>query len=331
MATQTLSPVTHPRPTAGLTRFAWAVVAYNVLVILWGDVVSATGSGNGCGDHWPLCNGSVTPHWHTLASVIEFAHRATAGVDTIAILGLLAWTWRATVTRHLARFWIGAAVFFTFTEGLLGALLVKLQLTTTNHSPMRAAFFSLHLANTLFLLAALTLTAHFLARDAGRMRGGVQLSFGWSSGLALGATLLVGISGSLAALADTLYPATTLRAALAQDISPNSPWMLHLRWAHPALALLTGAAIVFFVMRPLTQGVRVQGGGIVLGLLALQIVLGICDVVLLAPVWLQVLHLLGADCLWIALVVLAARTSLRPLGCMGVACGGGTSTAVKPL
>jgi cytochrome c oxidase assembly protein subunit 15 len=273
------------------------VVAYNVLVILWGDVVSATGSGNGCGDHWPLCNGSLTPHWHTVASVIEFAHRATAGIDTIAILGLLVWTWRATVARHLARFWIAATVFFTFTEGLLGALLVKLQLTTTNHSPMRAAFFSLHLANTLFLLAALTLTAHFLGRGKQKQ-------------------------SSLAALADTLYPATTLRAALAQDINPNSPWMLHLRWVHPALALLAGGAIVLLVIRPLAKGVHIKGGGLLLGLLAMQIVLGICDVLLLAPVWLQVVHLLGADCLWIALIVLAARTSVRPIGCMGGACSG---------
>lgn len=322
MATQMVSPAARTRSTTGVTRFAWAIVAYNVLVILWGDVVSATGSGNGCGDHWPLCNGSVIPHWHTLASVIEFAHRATAGIDTIAILGLLLWTWRATVARHLARVWIAVAVFFTFTEGLLGALLVKLQLTTTNHSPMRAAFFSLHLANTLVLLAALTLTAHFLGRAAGRMRGSVQSAFGWCSGLALGTTLLVGVSGSLAALADTLYPATTLRAALAQDINPGAPWMLHLRWAHPALALLAGAAIVLLVMRPLVKGVRVSGGGLVLGLLAVQIVLGICDVLLLAPVWLQVVHLLGADCLWIALVVLAARTSVRPIGCTGGSCPG---------
>jgi cytochrome c oxidase assembly protein subunit 15 len=327
MATQTISPATHSHSTTGVTRFAWAIVAYNVLVILWGDVVSATGSGNGCGDHWPLCNGSVTPHWHALASVIEFAHRATAAIDTIAILGLLAWTWRATVARHLGRFWIAAAVFFTFTEGLLGALIVKLQLTTTNHSPMRAAFFSLHLANTLFLLAALTLTAHFLGRSVGRMRGSVQVSFGWGSGVALGTTLLVGVSGSLAALADTLYPATTLRAALAQDINPNSPWMLHLRWAHPALALLAGAAIVALVVRPLVRGVHVKGGGLVLGLLGMQIVLGILDVLLLAPVWLQVVHLLGADCLWIALIVLAARTSIRPIGCNGATCSGADRAA----
>jgi cytochrome c oxidase assembly protein subunit 15 len=323
MATQTFSPVTPTRPARGVGRYAWAVVAYNVLVILWGDVVSATGSGNGCGDHWPLCNGSVAPHWQTLASVIEFAHRATAGIDTIAIVGLLVWTWRATVARHAARFWIAAGVFFTFTEGLLGALLVKLRLTVANHSPMRAVFFSMHLANTLLLLASLTLTAHFLGRTVGRMRGGLQLSFAWSSAFALGATLLVGVSGSLAALADTLYPATTLRAALAQDINPGSPWMLHLRWLHPALALVAAAAIVLLVIRPLAKGVHIAGGGLVLALLGAQIVLGICDVLLLAPVWLQVVHLLGADCLWIALVVLAARTSLRPIGCPGGVCSGG--------
>ena len=58
-----------------LTRFAWFTVFYNVLVILWGALVRASGSGAGCGNHWPLCNGQVipvSPGWHT---VIEFTHR----------------------------------------------------------------------------------------------------------------------------------------------------------------------------------------------------------------------------------------------------------------
>ena len=47
------------RTSSSLSRFAWAVLVYNVVVILWGAVVRATSSGAGCGDHWPLCNGVV--------------------------------------------------------------------------------------------------------------------------------------------------------------------------------------------------------------------------------------------------------------------------------
>ena len=50
------------QPSAALRRFAWAVLVYFIAVILWGGLVRATGSGAGCGDHWPLCNGTVMQH-----------------------------------------------------------------------------------------------------------------------------------------------------------------------------------------------------------------------------------------------------------------------------
>ena len=302
------------QPNRVLVRSAWAVVAYNVLVVLWGAVVRATGSGNGCGEHWPLCGGTVVQHWRTAASIIEFAHRATAGIDTVAILALLVWTWRATAPRHLARVAMGAAVVFTFTEALLGALLVELGLTAQSHSPLRAPYLALHLANTLFLLAALALTAHFLGRNEARMRGGVVLVFRKSAAFALGTVLLVGMSGAMAALADTLYPAPTLRAAFAQDLTPGAAWLLHVRWVHPALSLIAAAAILLLLTMPLRFGLRVRGGAMVAGLLGLQIVLGIADVLLLAPTALQVAHLCAADLLWIALVAFAARLCVQPLG-----------------
>ena len=43
-------------------RFAGAVLGYNLLVIVWGAYVRASGSGAGCGNHWPLCNGVVVPN-----------------------------------------------------------------------------------------------------------------------------------------------------------------------------------------------------------------------------------------------------------------------------
>ena len=302
-----------------LRTYSWLVVAYNILVILWGTVVRATGSGNGCGEHWPLCGGTVVQHWKTVASIIEFAHRATSGIAVIALLPLVLFTWRSTPRRHLARVFATASAVLTLNEGLLGALLVLLGHTGKDTSPMRAFWLSLHLANTLLLLAALALTAQFLGRREGRMRGGVELRHAWAGAVGLLATLFVGVSGSLAALGDTLYPASSLRQAFAQDLAPGGNWLLHVRWIHPASSLVAGAWIIFVVLRARGAGSS-RLGILVAGLVGWQMMLGIADVLLLAPTWLQVLHLLGADLLWVSLVVLSAELCIRPIGCPGASC-----------
>ncbi len=46
---------------AWFSRYAWGVLLWNVLVALWGAYVRATGSGAGCGSHWPTCNGEILP------------------------------------------------------------------------------------------------------------------------------------------------------------------------------------------------------------------------------------------------------------------------------
>lgn len=299
-----------PRPA--LRRFAWFVLGYNVAVIVWGAAVRATGSGGGCGEHWPLCNGTLALHHPAVATMIELAHRATSGVDLLCVLGLFFWTFAAVPKRHLARAGAIAVLVLTLNEALLGALLVELGLVANNHSPARALYLGLHLTNTLLLLAALALTAHFLSRSSGSLRGAVQFR---SPGLALTgliAVLVVGVTGSLAALGDTLYPARDLLRAIAQDFSAGSDWLLRLRWLHPAFSFVAGAFIVWLVARGLrkleTRGLAI----LVLGLLGLQYLLGVMDVALLAPTWLQMTHLLGADLLWIALVVLSARLCLVP-------------------
>ena len=304
MAT-TAAAVTAGRTPRALVRYAWAVVGYNVLVILWGALVRATGSGAGCGNHWPLCNGEVIPLSPRLDTVIEFTHRCMTGGATFVVIGLLVWTFRATVKGQAARVMAVASMALLLNEALLGALLVKLGYVTGNQSVGRMVLLSIHLSNTLLLLAALTLTAVMLGSrqawsDLG-VRGGRKL---WAA-LGLAATLVVGVSGSLAALGDTLFPASSLRAAFAQDFAAGSPWLLRLRGIHPVSAVVAAVFVIWLVKQARSAGAG-QRGAIVLGLLAFQFALGLADVVLLAPVWMQILHLLGADLYWVALVALAA-------------------------
>jgi heme a synthase len=302
-----------------LVRFAWAVVAYNVLVILWGALVRATGSGAGCGNHWPLCNGQVIPLSPRVDTVIEFTHRCMTGGSLFIVIGLLAWTFRGTMKGHAARVFAVASIVLLANEAFLGALLVKLGYVTGNQSMGRVVVLSIHLSNTLLLLAALTLTARLLG--TGQMWG--ELGTGgakkvWAF-LGLAATLVVGVSGSLTALGDTLFPASSLRAAFAKDFAAGSPWLLRLRGVHPVSAVVA-AVFVFWLMGQARRAGAGRLAGVVLALLAFQFALGLADVLLLAPVWMQILHLLGADLYWVALVTLAAAviwpktntTLLRP-------------------
>src|SRR5215475_8123330 len=187
-------------PSAALRGFAWAVLAYFIAVFLWGALVRATSSGAGCGEHWPLCNGTVIQHSPHMDTIIEFTHRVTSGISYFSALSLFAWTFATTVRGHLARAASVTAVVFTLIEAILGALLVKLGLTAQSQSPLRAPYLALHLTNTLLLLAALTLTAHLLGRERGYRRSEVALIAPLRASAGLFILLVVGVTGSLAAL-----------------------------------------------------------------------------------------------------------------------------------
>ncbi len=314
MTTTAVSVHRESQPSAELRRFAWAVLAYFIAVILWGGLVRATGSGAGCGDHWPLCNGTVMQHSPRVDTIIEFTHRVTSGISFFSAVGLLVWTWMGTVRGHLARAAAAAAVAFTLVEAILGALLVKLGLTAQSTSPLRAPYLALHLTNTLLLLAALTLAAHFLSRRSGYLRHEIRVVAPLAAIAGLALLLIVGVTGSLAALGDTLFPAVSLRSALTQDFSSTSAWLVRWRWTHPTVAVLASVFLAWMVLRAFRSQHQNHRRlvGLVIALIAAQCVLGALDVVLLAPVWLQIVHLLGADLLWAALVVLTARIALRP-------------------
>ena len=315
MSTSAVSIDTTRLPSPALRRYAWGVLAYFIAVILWGTLVRATGSGAGCGNHWPLCNGTVVQQSASIATLIEFTHRLTSGLSLLSVVGLLIWTYRATARGHLARAWAVASVAFTMVEAILGALLVKLGLTAQSQSPLRPAYLALHLTNTLLLLAALTLTAHMLSRRNGFMRGSIRLVAPLGASAAVVVVMSVGVTGSLAALGDTLFPASSLGQALAEDFAAGSGWLVRWRWTHPTVAFVSSIFLIWILVRAAQRSAHWDNRGLsalVLVLLAAQYVLGVLDVFLLAPLWLQVAHLLGADVLWVALVVLTVRLTLVP-------------------
>jgi heme A synthase len=285
-------------------NFAWFVVGYNVAVVLEGGLVRATGSGAGCGNHWPLCNGQVVFGTPAMATVIEFAHRSMTGIDLVLILGLLVWAVRAFPKHHAVRLGAALSTVFLFTEALIGAALVKFGLVVHDASPARAAVLSLHLTNTLSLLACLTLTAWWVGhpRISLEERGVLRRKrMAWFS---LAAVAFLGITGALAALADTLYPVRSLAAGFAQDLSPDANFIVRLRALHPFVAAAVGLWVMYYASLR-TADARGTARAVIALVLA-QFLAGLLNMLLLAPVGMQIMHLLLADLLWIALVALCS-------------------------
>lgn len=283
------------RSRSGFRAFAWAILSFNVLVVLWGAYVRATGSGAGCGNHWPLCNGEMMPRSATLATLIEYTHRASSGLALIGVLALVIWAFRAFPVGHAVRRWATLSLVFILTEALLGAGLVLLEHVAQNVSLARGWSISLHLVNTLTLLGMLALTARGSPIVPGR-------SGMWA---ALGAFLLIGVSGAIAALGDTLFPASSLATGLRDDFAPGAHLFLRLRWLHPLIAASVSGWLLYEILR---FG-RSRFALALTGLLLTQAALGVVNVLLLAPVWMQIVHLLAADLLWIGMVLYAAGPS----------------------
>ncbi len=291
-----------------LYRYGRATLAYNILVILWGAFVRASGSGAGCGSHWPLCNGEVIPNAPGTKMLVELTHRATSGVALLLVVGLvvLAWKWRPK--GHPARRAAMLTMIFMLMEAAVGAGLVLFELVADNKSMARAMFMAVHLMNTFFLLGFMTLTVHF-ARGGRPYRWRGQGRTAWGVGLGLGALIAAGVSGAVAALGDTLFPVSSLAEAFRQDLSATSHFLIRLRLLHPVIAAAAGVTVGLLAARVLTGSspAQIRPARWVVGLVFLQVLAGVVNVMLLAPVWLQIVHLLLADLLWIAAVILGAE------------------------
>jgi heme A synthase len=298
-------------------RYSWGLVLYNVMVILWGAVVRATGSGAGCGSHWPLCNGEVIPQSDAVATTIEFIHRITSGFDGILVIALLVMAYSLYGKKSKVTFWAFLALVFIIIEGLLGRMLVVQEWVGDNVSVMRAIVVAVHLANTYILLLTLTVTA-WLAQLAHKitMRGD-RLIFGFVLGGLL-LSILFSAMGAVTALGDTLFPpeSESFLMEVQRDFDPASNFLIRLRVIHPVLAILSGGYLFFmvrFIQQRLQTEIITRRGYILIGAMVVQALAGGFTILTLAPLFMQMLHLLLADIFWILLVLFALEAITKPV------------------
>ncbi len=297
---------------SSLAKYAWFVLFYNLLVIVWGAFVRATGSGAGCGAHWPTCQGEIIPLNGQLNTMIEYTHRLMSGLTLAFAVALVIWAWRKSNRGDVLRVGAALVLIFTLLEAVVGAGLVLLQLVGDNSSALRAAVIAIHLTNTLLLLASATLTAWW-ASGGERIHFQGASPYNWLLGGGLLFVILVSATGAVTALGDTLFPAGSLIEGFYQDLSPTASFLLHLRIYHPAVAAFTGIYLLFVAgwIRLQHPDREIRGrANLLMALFLVQMALGASNVLLLAPIWLQMTHLFVADLVWISLVLLTA-TCLR--------------------
>jgi heme A synthase len=292
---------------------ALATLGFTLLVILWGAYVRVTGSGAGCGSHWPTCNGEVVPRAPRLGTVIEYTHRLTSGVALLLVVAqtVLAFVW---LPKHsIGRLGAGLSMFFMLTEAAVGAGLVLFEKVAHDQSLARGAWMAAHLVNTFLLLASMTLTVWAASRDERPTLAG-HAREAWMLGAGVVAMLITGVTGAIAALGDTLFPSSSLAEGLSSDLSHASHPFVQLRSVHPFFAAGTAVLILFVVSNlarsdaaAVRRGATWLGAGIV-G----QVVIGVVNLLLAAPAFMQLAHLLAADAVWITLVSLfASALSVR--------------------
>jgi len=285
---------------------SWGVLLFNIFVILWGAYVRASGSGAGCGSHWPSCNGVVIPRAPQFETIVELTHRLSSGLAFLFVLGMFIWVLRHYPKGDPLRLATGLSLAFIILEALIGAGLVLFKWVNQDASTGRAISIVVHLVNTFFLLASLSWTAWLAShpvRDVKTQQPGLMAILL----VGLAGMLVLGASGALTALGDTLFPVQSLTEGIQQDFSSSAHFLIRLRILHPSVAMVVGVYLILLagIIRWKVEGSETQRWGRLLTMgVFLQLGAGLLNVLLLAPVWMQIVHLFLADTIWIMLALL---------------------------
>jgi heme A synthase len=279
-------------------QLAWAALIANCLVILQGAIVRITGSGAGCGRHWPACNGEIIPLSHTTESLIEFSHRLLSLFVLILGAALLARVIRQR-KQNRPLFISGVASFvLLLNEAMLGALTVLWGLTGDTVSTARGLMVATHLINSVLLVGALTLTVVYARKNAppapNLAKQGTLLTV-----LAVGliGMLVLMFSGGIAAMGNTMFPSENLSQGVAADFDPNSHILIRLRVLHPIIAITVGVYLFLslglsWLIKPVKEAKRLSQT--LFSVYVIQLVIGMVNWAFLAPSIVQLLHLATA-------------------------------------
>lgn len=287
-----------------------------VFVVLFGAFVRASLSGDGCGTSWPMCDGGVLPIGAQLKTYIELSHRATSGLLLLGVLGMMIWSFRLFPKGSPVRKASIGAFAFTLVSAAIGAILVLFSLVVEDKSTARAVTMPLHLMNTFALMGALALMAHF-ARG-GRVpsfanQGGMGSAFKWTIGL----FFLLGMTGAVSAMGKTAFHAELAMANTFMDrvnmhLGDSAHPVLRGGVLHPLLAMAAGLVLLFttrLAMERREKNAEVQRwGNWTIWLYVVQMAFGTMNLVMSAPVWMQITHLAIALANWMALVMLAVHS-----------------------
>ncbi len=272
----------------------------SVFSIIAGAIVRATGSGDGCGASWPTCNGEIIPELDTPSELIEFSHRAVSGVLLIITLIIFVKSFKDEVPT-LQKKIIWSLTFFVLLEALIGAVIVIYEWVGMNSSVPRIIAVPLHLVNTFGLLGAYTLLFHLTRNSKTTLNN--FFDRGFKIGLFL--FLLSGATGSIAALADVIFPSESFITGLAEDFDTNSQLLTRLRILHPVVASALSLYLYSEANR-LQNEYQVITKNIKL-LILLGVLLGVSNVISNIILPLSILHLLIADLLWMLYVYKSAE------------------------
>jgi heme A synthase len=281
-------------------------LVFVVFVILWGAWVRLSGSGAGCGEHWPLCNGQALPLDQGLKTLTELTHRLTSGLFGITILGMTVLGWKKFPKGHPSRFWLMASLVLTIVEALIGAVLVKKGLVDKNDSAMRAIVIGLHLINTLFLVGTIVMS-EYLTRSYDFVKEKMSARDNKISYAICSLFLLAGSTGAITALGNTLFPETSLIEGMKKDFLDTSHFLIKLRIYHPIVAVTLVLSLVHFSLKNMDVERVKKTAKWVLVFSIIALSFGVVNWLLMAPTWGALVHLTLADILWILFVYLIGQ------------------------
>ena len=296
-------PISHLKSSSFAT-YSLVVLIYTLATVAWGAIVRSSGSGAGCGNNWPLCDGQLLPIFSSSQRIVEFAHRTSTEIVGPLALILLIWARRIFPQGSMGRKAAYGVMAMTLFEGLIGAVLVKKGWVNMDTSVGRVYFMGLHVVSTFVLIAFLT-TAYLAAKGVRPIQIKGQGAVGWMLGACVLCVAGLGISGAISALGHQLWPVNDVLKAAA---SPTSPLLVKLQPTHPFLAVAIGLLIVLTVglvlhLRP-TADVR-RASRYVAGAFGGEMLVGLINIWLKAPVWMQAAHLVTADLTFASVIALA--------------------------